>query len=452
MLYSVELRNLRSFFAVAKVLTFFELTKFFLNFFRKNFIFPTFLCNFAPGMKRTTLLFIIIAALTVAASTSLHDELKYYLDRHNVQDEGYEMVASYAEYGDTLLTRLPDEPLQLLNVGHWRGISRQGTGLERDTLGRIILGHYEADTLAFGIRVDTAAVYSGDFAESTANGHGCCLTIDGTYYEGQWENDHRHGFGFSVAPMTHIRVGQWKNDKYLGERMSYTSERIYGIDISRYQHGKGRKKYPILWDKLRVSYLGTNQKNAKGTVDYPVSFVFIKSTESTTIRNPFYVNDYTKARQCGIPIGAYHFFSCKTTGTAQAQYFLNNTLFRKGDLPPVLDLEPYPSQIAKMGGTEALFRNVRAWLQAVERRTGVKPILYISQSFVNRYLSDAPDLKRDYQVWIARYGEYKPDVKLAVWQLSPNGRVTGIRGEVDINVFNGYRTQWDDFLNEQTIK
>jgi len=105
-----------------------------------------------------------------------------------------------------------------------------------------------------------------------------------------------------------------------------------------------------------------------------------------------------------------------------------------------------------MGGTEALFRNVRAWLQAVERRTGVKPILYISQSFVNRYLSDAPDLKRDYQVWIARYGEYKPDVKLAVWQLSPNGRVTGIRGEVDINVFNGYRTQWDDFLNEQTIK
>jgi lysozyme len=140
------------------------------------------------------------------------------------------------------------------------------------------------------------------------------------------------------------------------------------------------------------------------------------------------------------------------SGTAQAQHFLRNTLFRKGDLPPVLDLEPYPSQIAAMGGTQVLFRNVRAWLQAVERHTHAKPILYVSQSFVNRYLSEAPDLKRDYQVWIARYGEYKPDVKLAVWQLSPNGRVTGIHGEVDINVFNGYRTQWEEFIEEMTVK
>jgi lysozyme len=99
-----------------------------------------------------------------------------------------------------------------------------------------------------------------------------------------------------------------------------------------------------------------------------------------------------------------------------------------------------------------LFKHVRQWLQAVERRTKVKPILYVSQSFVNRYLPEAPDLKRNYLVWIARYGEYKPDVKLAVWQLSPNGRVRGIHGEVDINVFNGYHTQWEAFLEEMTLK
>jgi lysozyme len=255
-----------------------------------------------------------------------------------------------------------------------------------------------------------------------------------------------------VSPFSHVRAGEWKQDKYLGERMCYTSERIYGIDISRYQHGTGRKKYSILWDRLRISYLGKNQMNAAGVVDYPVSFVFIKSTESTNIRNPYYAQDYLKARQWGIPIGAYHFFSCKMSGSAQAQFFLNNTLFRRGDLPPVLDVEPSHSQIEAMGGPAVLFRNIRAWLSAVERRTGVKPILYISQSFVNRYLPEAPDLKRDYQVWIARYGEYKPDVKLAVWQLSPNGRVSGIHGEVDINVFNGYRTQWEEFLETMTLK
>ena len=404
-------------------------------------------------MKKVLLFTLTITAIAVGASTHVDDELKYYFDRHNVQDEGYEMVANYAQYGDTLLARMPQERLTLFNVGHWRGISRQGTGIERDTTGRIIVGHYEADTLTTGIRLDSAAIYSGDFGGNMANGHGCCVTQDGTYYEGQWVNDRRQGFGFAISPTTHLRVGQWNGDRYLGERMHYTSERIYGIDISRYQHGHGRKKYPILWNQLRITYLGNkNQKNAKGTVDYPVSFVFIKSTESTNIRNPFYAQDYLIARQQGIPIGAYHFFSYKTSGSAQASHFLMNTLFKKGDLPPVLDLEPYPSQIAAMGGPQVLFKHVRQWLQAVERRTKVKPILYVSQSFVNRYLPEAPDLKRNYLVWIARYGEYKPDVKLAVWQLSPNGRVRGIHGEVDINVFNGYHTQWEAFLEEMTLK
>ena len=404
-------------------------------------------------MKKVLLFTLTITAIAVGASTHVDDELTYYFDRHNVQDEGYEMVANYAQYGDTLLARMPQERLTLFNVGHWRGISRQGTGIERDTTGRIIVGHYEADTLTTGIRLDSAAIYSGDFGGNMANGHGCCVTQDGTYYEGQWVNDRRQGFGFAISPTTHLRVGQWNGDRYLGERMHYTGERIYGIDISRYQHGHGRKKYPILWNQLRITYLGNkNQKNAKGTVDYPVSFVFIKSTESTNIRNPFYAQDYLIARQQGIPIGAYHFFSYKTSGSAQANHFLMNTLFKKGDLPPVLDLEPYPSQIAAMGGPQVLFKHVRQWLQAVERRTKVKPILYVSQSFVNRYLPEAPDLKRDYQVWIARYGEYKPDVKLAVWQLSPNGRVRGIHGEVDINVFNGYHTQWEAFLEEMTLK
>ncbi len=55
-------------------------------------------------------------------------------------------------------------------------------------------------------------------------------------------------WGFSIAPRKSLRVGEWKNDRYKGERLVYTSERIYGIDISKYQHGKGRKKYPINWD------------------------------------------------------------------------------------------------------------------------------------------------------------------------------------------------------------
>jgi lysozyme len=89
-----------------------------------------------------------------------------------------------------------------------------------------------------------------------------------------------------------------------------------------------------------------------------------------------------------------------------------------------------------------MWQNVRTWLRTVEHRTGKRPILYISQTFVNRYLDSAPDIKHSYPIWIARYGEYKPDIKLKIWQLAPDGRVDGIYGAVDINVFNGYKIEF----------
>ena len=126
-------------------------------------------------------------------------------------------------------------------------------------------------------------------------------------------------------------------------------------------------------------------------------------------------------------------------------------LFKDGDLPPVLDIEPSKSQVEQMGA-DRMFQQIRIWLRAVERSTGVKPILYVNQMFVNNYLSKQPDLKRDYRVWIARYSEYKPDVRLAFWQLCPDGRVAGIQGDVDINVFNGYKSQFEEFIETETIK
>ena len=118
----------------------------------------------------------------------------------------------------------------------------------------------------------------------------------------------------------------------------------------------------------------------------------------------------------------------------------------------MLDIEPSDEQIQKMGGAEVLFKHVRNWLIAVHRATGVRPILYISQMFTKKYLPLAVDLQGEYFVWIARYGEYKPELKLTYWQLSPDGKVSGIHGDVDINVFNGYKNQYEDFLRKHCIK
>lgn len=331
--------------------------------------------------------------------------------------------------------------------GAWHKGLRQGRGEVTDSLGRAVVGQWDHDTIVTASRRDSTGIYTGEMnMHLQAHGYGHYVDTLGTYYEGQWKNDERTGFGFSSAHR-YFRVGEWKHDVYKGERLNYTSERVYGIDISKYQHIQRRKRYTIDWDRLRITHLGSlSKKTVSGKVDFKVSFIFIKSTEGSSLLNPYYNADYMAARRQGYPVGSYHFFTHRSTGAQQAWYFLSHSHFKKGDLPPVLDLEPLPSQVAKMGGAHAMWSRVRNWLQIVEKRTGMRPILYVSQTFVNRWLDAAPDIKQSYPVWIARYGEYKPDVKLWIWQLAPDGKVRGIVGHTDINVFNGYESEFRQWL------
>ena len=389
-------------------------------------------------------------------------ELDYYLKRHDPKDEGFDVVVRYALDGDAALAvYLPHGRLTLNSFFHPLSIGGklkqhpiQEKFLLKDALGRIIIGRFESDSLIIGIRIDSTGVYGGTMTlRGEARGHGIYRAADGTYFEGHWEHDQREGFGLSIGP-GHVKVGTWLRDQFRGEHFSYHSDRIYGIDISRYQHERGRHRYQILWNRLRINHLGRrigNDRVLDDRVDYPVSFVYIKSTEGTTIENRYYDEDDEAARSHDIPVGAYHFFSTTTPPDEQARHFLVNTHFEKGDLPPMLDIEPSDRKIEEMGGPLVLFDAVRQWLAIVERATRCRPLLYINQRFANLYLPLAPDLKRDYHFWIARYGEYKPDIHLDIWQLSGDGHVQGITPECDLNVFNGYQAQWDEFLRIQTI-
>lgn len=341
----------------------------------------------------------------------------------------------------------------VLYTGMWSKGARQGIGCFADTLGRKINGVWNADTLVTGERRDSDGVYHGQMTrEGIANGHGRYISSDGDIYEGRWKDGCRSGFGFSLSYNHHVRAGEWKSDRYLGERITYTSERIYGIDISKYQHVIGRRKYRIDWGRLRIVHLGTiSKKKVNGTVDYPISFVYIKSTEGKRMYNHYYAADYVQAHKHGYRCGTYHFFSTISSPVLQANNFVRHSYFRKGDFPPVLDVEPSHAQVAKMGGRGALMNAILTWMRIVQNRVGKRPILYVSQTFVNKYLVNEPQIRDHYMVWIARYGEYKPDVKLIYWQLCPDGEVRGIRGKVDINVFNGYADQFREFKNTKTI-
>lgn len=438
-------------------------------------------------------------AARISGKVALIDEYKeqiaYYLRTHDVSDVGFDAVARLdkrldnekdsLQVLDTLISQInASAPLRLVMSSRYFALMREGKktksvecSVDKQKDGMVILrtsDHVVPENLntrlhlfgteaihkalemlkkpsvklPAGMQPDSLGVYYGSLNKSRKrNGYGHYITLQGDYYEGDWQNDTLTGFGMSLVKGKRMQIGEWKNGKYLGERITYTSDRIYGIDISRHQHEKGRKRYSINWKNLSITSLGhISKKKITGTVNYPVSFVYIKSTEGTTVFNKYFGADYRAARQNGYMVGCYHFFSTRTSGMKQARFFLKRSRYTRGDFPPVLDVEPTAKMISQMGGPNAMFKEIRQWLNAVESAWGVRPILYISQSFVNKYLPYAPDLMKNYNVWIARYGEYRPNVNLIYWQLSPDGRVSGIHGDVDINVFNGFRSEWQEFV------
>ncbi len=191
---------------------------------------------------------------------------------------------------------------------------------------------------------------------------------------------------------------------------------IHGIDISHYQG-------QIDWDELRNGMIS----------GCPLRFVIIKSTEGDKRIDENFYDNFQAAREYGFIRGAYHFWNNKSTPRDQAYFFLSKVHLENGDLPPVLDIEHKPAERS----VEDFQRDVLTWLHIVEDRYHVKPIIYTYYKFKQNYLS-APVFD-DYPYWIAHYYvdkvEYKGPWKF--WQHTDAGRLPGIRGYVDFNIYNG---------------
>ena len=165
----------------------------------------------------------------------------------------------------------------------------------------------------------------------------------------------------------------------------------------------------------------------------PVRFVIIKSTEGSSRLDENFRENFNQARDYGFIRGVYHFWSNKSTAREQAYYFLEQVHLTDGDLPPVLDIEHKPDDKS----VEDFQRDVLTWLHIVEDRYHVKPIIYTYYKFKEQYLS-APVFD-DYPYWIAHYYvdkvQYKGKWKF--WQHTDAGKLPGIKGYVDFDIYNG---------------
>jgi lysozyme len=196
--------------------------------------------------------------------------------------------------------------------------------------------------------------------------------------------------------------------------MQEPNEQVYGVDVSHHQK-------EIDWDVVAIND--------------EIDFAFVKATEGSDYTDSLFCRNWEDLGRTTIRRGAYHFFRAYGCGDTQARHFLSTVEMRPGDLPPVLDVETLDGQLPSV-----LHQEMHIWLQTVENRLGVRPIIYSSQDFYQRFLASEFSNSR-YPLWIARYSDQPPALNgftpWSIWQNSNEGCVEGISKKVDTNIFPG---------------
>ncbi len=191
---------------------------------------------------------------------------------------------------------------------------------------------------------------------------------------------------------------------------------VHGIDISKHQG--------------RINFESVCEQTSN---DVGISFIFMKATEGISIKDKMFHENWKQAEKENMLRGAYHFFRSHLTPEQQFALFKSQVTLVREDLPPVLDVE-----IRGSCSPARLKRNVKRWLELAERHYGVTPILYTSYSFYKHYFSGR-EFNR-YPLWIAHYATddlNRLTTNWDFWQHSEAGRVNGIKGGVDFNVYKG---------------
>lgn len=193
---------------------------------------------------------------------------------------------------------------------------------------------------------------------------------------------------------------------------------VWGIDLSHHQGN-------INWNLL------TKRKP---------HFIFLKATEGTTHIDPKYPEYKRYATQHSIKTGSYHFFNFFKDGRTQAHFFCQVANVQKGELPPVLDVEINPYQ---MPPREQVTSEIMDFINTMKSKTGVTPIIYCNRRFYNMFLKN--QLSLDHPLWICDYRN-KPDQNWVFWQKTDKHKIPGIKGHVDLNLFNGSKEDLEKWL------
>lgn len=190
-------------------------------------------------------------------------------------------------------------------------------------------------------------------------------------------------------------------------------------------------------DRDRYPIRGIDVSHHQGSIDWSkvagddVAFAYLKATEGGDFRDRAFARNWREARDAGIAVGAYHFFTFCRPGADQAANVLTVVPVEADALPLAVDLE-FGGNCGRTPDGATMRRELDAFLVPVERAYGKPALLYVTPEFLDAYRTHLP-ARALWRRSILR----KPDgaAPWRLWQYHNRGRVDGIAGPVDLNVF-----------------
>ena len=190
---------------------------------------------------------------------------------------------------------------------------------------------------------------------------------------------------------------------------------IIGVDISEYQAD-------VDMERLR---------------EQGIEFIYMKATEGSGHVDGYFAENWENAGDCGIPAGAYHFFSFDSPGEQQAENYINTVGSLDGKMIPAIDVEYYADKKKNPPEKEDVVRELRAFIAVLEKEYGVKPLIYCSGEVYEMYLAES---FVGYPRWVRSIYypvTFEAGSNWAVWQYCDTAELDGYSGGercIDLNV------------------
>jgi len=222
-----------------------------------------------------------------------------------------------------------------------------------------------------------------------------------------------------------------------------TSSPLLGVDVSRYQ----------------------------GVIDWPTvysvagkKFAYVKATEGINYGyTSYFTTNIAAASAAGVISGAYHYARPNSNSAiAEANYFLSiaGAYIGANHLPPALDIEnPDASNYATSHSVAELETWIKTWMATVKNATGVRPVIYCPAN-LSPFTNFSSALS-DSLLWIVNQnGSTNPPPSTYIfnswlfkqYKVAPKGTISGIDSAVDLDVFNGDLTAFNNLINPSSSK